>query len=146
MEAESDSNKSSFNWNAGAWIGTQLGSTVWMLAGGISLLFSDPISAFVCLGGFVVFNAFGFYLWRSREKLSTYVALQRLMLAMTATFTLILVVLHRRGTVSTWEMLLGIALPPTLMLMFFVREWAAKRKARSPVQNKSTESTIADGT
>lgn len=129
MDSNASCTKTSFEWNCG-WFGGQFGGSVWMLLGGISFLFWDAISASVCLSGFVVLNAIGFHLWRSREKLPAYDGIQRLLLAMTAVYTLILVVMNRRIWVSTWEMCSGIALPPVMMLMFFLRERVVKQNQR----------------
>jgi hypothetical protein len=68
-------------WNAGGWFGSQLGGTCWLLVGAVVLAPRAPGVAAVWLAGFVVANAIGSWLWRRRDRLRPYPALQLLLLA-----------------------------------------------------------------
>jgi hypothetical protein len=136
MSSEEIVKKSPFIWNRGAWLGGLLGGSGWALVLGIVLLFEDAISAAVCLGGIVAWNAYGLSLWRRRDKLAAYAGLQRLLLALTAFFAIIIVTMNARGiteshtpfgVVPTQMPYRAIALPLIFMLWFFVWQRVVKR-------------------
>ena len=89
--------KSPVVWNAAAWFGAQLGGSAWALTAAVELLFKDAVSAAVCLVSFVALNAYGLYLWRSRDKLTAYGGWQRLLAAFTVFCETIFLVLGARG-------------------------------------------------
>ena len=71
---EAPSSSSSATWNAGAWFGTTLGSTLWLLiAAGVLTPQSGAIAAKV-LACFVVPNAYAAFLWRRRAERSFFAA------------------------------------------------------------------------
>jgi predicted membrane-bound spermidine synthase len=136
MSSEEIVKKSPFVWNGGSWLGALLGGSGWALVLGIVLLFEDAISAAVCLGGFVAWNAYGLSLWRRRDKLAAYAGLQRLLLALTAFSAIITVTVNARGiseshtpfgVVSTEMPYRAIALPLIFMLGFFFFQRVVKR-------------------
>jgi len=145
MNTQEAVKKSAFVWSGGAWWGSQLGGSAWALPLGIVLLFQDIPAALVCLVSFAALNAYGLRLWRSRDKLTAYAGLQRLLLALTAFYAVILVTLNVRGITEAQTALpfqpaptsVGatsahipywpIALPPAAMLLFFLLERAAKK-------------------
>ena len=127
MNAEQRTTKSPFVWSAGAWFGSQIGGSAWALVLAIVLLFRDIPAALVCLGSFAAFNAYGLYLWRSRETLTAYAGIQRLLLAFTVLVTSIIAVVNVRGisesptplgVVPTQMSYRYIALPVVFMLWF----------------------------
>ncbi|MCI0330982.1 MAG: hypothetical protein L0196_08580 [candidate division Zixibacteria bacterium] len=142
MANDKNSAPSAFVWNAGGWFGSQVGSTVWMLILGFVLLSKDALAAWVCFGGFLVLNAWGLYLWRSRERLSVYAGLQRFLAAATVVIALVVVVVNERGAsqppapgalVSTYLPYWVILAAPALMLLFFLREREANRKRTAEI-------------
>jgi hypothetical protein len=126
-----------FSWNAGGWFGSQLGCTLWLLILGVVLLSKDSLAAWLCVGGFVLLNAWGLYLWRSREKLTSYAGMQRFLLATSVIIAMVVVVVNGRGVseppapgalVSTYLPYWAIAVAPGLMLLFYWRERQVKRR------------------
>jgi len=69
-----------FQWNTGAWFGSQLGSTCWMLVGGALYAFCAPLIGVTFLICFAVANAIGTSLWLRRDRLRPYPAIQILLL------------------------------------------------------------------
>ena len=139
MVNDGDNSPSAFSWNAGGWFGSQLGCTLWLLILGVVLLSKDLFAAWVCVGSFVVLNAWGLYLWRGREKLIAYAAMQRFLLATSVIIALVVVVVNSRGVseppapgalVSTYLPYWTIAVAPGLMLIFLWRERQVKRSRK----------------
>ncbi len=139
---------SAFVWNAGAWFGSQCGSSAWLAVMGVYWLGKDPLAAGLCLGGFLLINAWGFYLWARRDKLNAYAALQRLMLVFSVVAAAVIVVVNLRGhseppSEPTWastHLPYGlIALGPALMLVFYMREQSARRRPNdaSPLRGEN---------
>jgi hypothetical protein len=69
-----------FQWSAGGWFGSQLGSTCWMLVGGVWLAVLAPLIGVIWLVCFAVANAVGTALWLRRDRLRPYPAIQILFL------------------------------------------------------------------
>jgi hypothetical protein len=69
-----------FQWNAGGWFGGQIGSTLWMLVGGVPLAIYSATIGITWLTCFAVANAAGTCLWMSRDRLRPYPAYQLLLL------------------------------------------------------------------
>lgn len=137
MAADTSPAPSTFSWNAGGWFGSQVGCTLWLLILGVVLLSKDSFVAWGCVGGFVVLNAWGLYLWRRRDKLKAYAGLQRFLLATSVIIALVVVVANRRGVsepptsgalVSTYLPHWVIAIAPGLMAMFSLLERQVKRR------------------
>ncbi|HEY1785063.1 MAG TPA: hypothetical protein VGG30_05910 [Pirellulales bacterium] len=135
---ETGAAKSPCVWNAGAWFGSQLGGSAWALIAAAELLLKDPVSAAVCLGSFVALNVYGLTVWRSRDTLTAYGGLQRLLAAFTVFCAVIIVVLNARGiaephtpsgAVPTKIPYWYIAAPPGLMLWCFLQQRAARRRS-----------------
>jgi len=136
MATDENASNTAFFWNAGGWFGSQLGCTLWLLILGFVLLSRDSLAGVLCLTSFVALNAWGLFLWRRREHLSAYAGLQRFLLAVSLVIALVVVVLNGRGVpeppvpgnlVSTYLPYWCIAVAPTLMLFFFLRERKVKR-------------------
>ncbi len=69
-----------FQWNLGAWFGSQLGGTAWMLVGAAILAFQAPAAAAAWLACFAVANGLGTWMWQQRDRLRPSPALQLLVL------------------------------------------------------------------
>lgn len=78
----------------------------------------------------------GMYLWRRRERLSAYAGLQGFLAATAVIITVVVVVMNGRGVseppapgalVSTYLPYWVVALPPVLMLLFYLRERKVKQ-------------------
>ena len=131
MEEEKGSVQSAFQWNAGAWFGTQLGCTLWMGVLGLVVLSKNPPAAIVCIVSFLLLNSIGLYIWRRRANLNAYIAIQIFLAAVTMATAVIVVLLNRWGVaepaqagalVSTELPFWAIAVAPALMVMFFFRQ------------------------
>lgn len=93
MATDDRHTRSAFAWNASAWLGTTLGSTMWLfLLGGLFLLRRDALPGGICIASFALLNAWGVYLWRSRRRLSAYAGLQRFFAALSVVVPFIFVV------------------------------------------------------
>lgn len=130
---------SAFAWNAGGWFGTQVGCTLWLLILGFALLPKDSLVAWLCVASFLVLNAWGFYLWRSRGQLTAYSGLQRFLLVGSVIIAAIVILVNDRGLseppvsralVSTYLPYWVILAAPALILLFFWRERRVKRSSR----------------
>jgi hypothetical protein len=69
-----------FQWSTGGWFGSQVGSTCWMVVGGVSLAFYAPLIGVTFLACFAIANAIGTSLWLRRDRLRPYPAIQILLL------------------------------------------------------------------
>ncbi len=139
MASSGNSAPSTFAWNAGGWFGAQVGCTLWLLILGFVLFRKDALAGWTCVASFFVLNAWGLYLWRSRERLSAYAGLQRFLIAASVVIALVVWVVNTRGLsepptpgalVSTYLPYWVIAAAPALMLLFFLRERKVRRGQR----------------
>jgi hypothetical protein len=130
--------RSAFAWYAGGWFGTQFGSTLWMLILGFVLLSRDQLGALACIAGFLILNAWGLYLWRSRTRLTAYAGLQRFLLVASVIIAAVVAAVNLRGLwappapgalVSTYLPYWVILLAPALMLLFY---WRERKAAQGP--------------
>jgi len=88
-------------WNFGGWLGGQLGGSVWMLVAGILSFSEHPFAATTVIVLFALVNLIGTMLWRRRERLSPYAAIQ-ILLPVLGVFGLIAVfVLDQAGIYET---------------------------------------------
>jgi len=118
-------------WNLGGWLGGQLGGSVWMLGAGLLSYPEDPIAAAVVIVLFVLANLVGTLLWRRREWLSAYAAIQMLLPVLGVSGLAAVYVLDRAGvyetiqiggTISARATYAAIVLAVTaLMLIFYFR-------------------------
>lgn len=67
------------SWNPGAWFGSQLGGTLWLAISAGVLMTRSPTLAALVLALFLAVNVVGFFLWRSRSRMSIFAALQILL-------------------------------------------------------------------
>jgi len=139
VASSENSAPSAFEWNAGGWFGAQFGCTLWLLILGFVLFRQDALAGWTCVASFFVLNAWGLYLWRSRERLSAYAGLQRFLIAASVVIALVVWVVNTRGLsepptpgamVSTYLPYWVIAAAPALILLFFLRERKVRRGQR----------------
>lgn len=128
-----------FQWSPHGWFGAQLGATVWMLIAAVVLLpRGTEVTgiAFLCFG---VPNLVGFLLYRRRQRIAPYPALQVLILVIGIATTLFVVYLNQAGLVQELDPRLGYGrwgffLLPLLfgglMVLFHWMERSAVRKRR----------------
>ena len=64
--------RSQFSWNYGGWLGSQLGGTVWLLLGAVSLMPHSRPMGLTWLGCFMFANLIGVVLWRRRHSLKAF--------------------------------------------------------------------------
>lgn len=128
--------RSAFCWYPGGWFGAQLGCTLWLFILGGVLRPKDSLASWLCIGSFVVLNAWGLYLWSRRKILRAYAGLQLFLLGASLVIALIVVVVNSRGLseppaaggwVSTYLPYWVIAVAPVMMLLFFIKERRARR-------------------
>ena len=67
-----------FRWNTGGWFGGQLGATAYLLTIGILVLVDSPQDGLPVLLCGLIPNVFGCYLWRRRDRIKPYPAIQAL--------------------------------------------------------------------
>jgi hypothetical protein len=139
MTTDSSDTRSAFQWNAGGWLGTQIGCTLWLLILGAVLMARDPLAGGLCIGAFAVLNGWGLYLWRSRDRLSAYAGLQRFLMLASVLVAGVVIAVNWRGLselpgpgmpVSTYLPYWVIPAFPALMLYFYWRERQARRGGR----------------
>ena len=63
-------------WNRGAWFGSQIGGTAWMLTAFAAYVWQIPWIGLSFLMGFVSSNALGLWLWRHRSHLRFFRSIQ----------------------------------------------------------------------
>lgn len=86
-----------FQWNAGGWFGGQLGCTLWILVGAATLVLESPgVAAWWALC-FAAANAVGLAMWRRRDRLRPFPAIQGLIAACGLAGLLAVAALHAFG-------------------------------------------------
>ncbi len=118
-------------WNLGGWFGGQLGGTLWILVAAVLSAVRDLETGALVLVTFLIPNIIGTILWRRRDRLSCYIAIQML-LPLVGVFSLLAVyildssnqwlAIQSGGSVSAMStyglIILVVAL---LMLVFYFR-------------------------
>ena len=114
-----------FQWNAGGWFGSQVGSTFWLLLLAIVLVPGFPGVAVIVFVCFVVPNIIGLVLWSRRNRIEPYAAIQYFIAAAGVSSLVAFICWDRsgyfveanrqiQGGVSYWILLIF----PVVMLMF----------------------------
>lgn len=96
-----------FQWNAGAWFGSQLGSTAWMLGTAFVLLPDHVGAGIAAFLGFLASNVFGLVLYRMRNRILPYPALQWLIGIIGVASVAVVVYLNHSGVVDMVDPRLG---------------------------------------
>ncbi len=68
-------------WTAGAWFGSQVGGSCWMLTAFVAYVWQAPWLSVLFLAGFAAANAFGFWLWSNRRRFRFFRSAQWMILA-----------------------------------------------------------------
>jgi len=128
-----------FRWNAGAWFGAQIGSTLWLVVLGAALSIRGDSSAGTAIIALAVAaNGIGLILWEHRDRIRPYPAVQTLLAVAGCAAFVAFALLD--GT-SPWGLACTqagggrppytvILLFPAMMILFALQEHAARRTRR----------------
>ena len=130
-----------FSWNAGGWFGSQIGATAYVTLIGLIVLFDEPRTGLWLFLCGAIPNMIGYALWRRRDRLRPYPAIQLLLMTvfvftavfMTLIFTIISEPLYEKyfhGIRFYHLAILGIF--PAMMASFHRLEML-NRKAHQPI-------------
>ncbi|MDD5678787.1 MAG: hypothetical protein PHW60_12495 [Kiritimatiellae bacterium] len=72
--------KGPFQWNKGGLLGVQIGSTAYTLIIGLIILFDSPTDGIPIVLCGLIPNLLGYFLWKQRDRIEPYVAIQALTL------------------------------------------------------------------
>lgn len=128
-----------FQWNAGGWFGSQVGSTCWLFFVGILHLGKSYLFAGLLLACFVLANAIGTIIWMNRDRVDPYRAIQILLLDVLAFTTLAMVGSDCLGFLGELDprvanprrLYLVLLLFPTLMVYFHFMNGPESRNAET---------------
>lgn len=136
-EPTPDAKRSRFQWNKGAWFGSQIGVSCWLVPFGLLVAPVATDLALVTGGAFLGLNILGFRLWSQRERRRAYIATQLLLAGSSIANAAVILFAQQfneelrkigSGTnVSVEVPLVLIFISPVLMLMFFVQERLSRR-------------------
>lgn len=116
-----------FQWNGGGWFGGQIGGTAWMLVAGVLVLAQGSLLGLAILVCFLIPNVVGVALWRSRDRIRPYPAIQALVVVMGVCSVLTLVAFDVSGRLaayspgSSWSVYWILLVFPTTMMMFHLQ-------------------------
>ena len=145
-----------FHWNAGAWFGSQLGGSCFLLFGAVFLHKADNKTAMIWLIGFIAVQMIGCLLWHQRECRSAYTSLQILLVLQFCVSIIAMVVADLNGQLAKLaaagggngnlrSAYLALLVFPSLMLRFHFQELAARkastaaREANPQLQNSDLD-------
>ena len=126
---------SAFKWSAGGWFGSLIGGTAWMLSG--LLIGPRPMTIRVTLTCWGAPNIVGLLLWRRRERIAPYAAMQYLLATIALFAVLYFLGLNALGRQPVLDARFGerqywlLLLFPALMAWFYFQERAAKNRQKS---------------
>lgn len=137
--------RGAFQWNAGGWFGSSLGSSAWMLILAFVVASkAEFLLASVLFAWFCVINLSAYVLWMHRNRIAPFIGIQSLLLVVAIAIPSAFFAVKHLASLSTatliqipkhtfWIYMIA----PATMALFAFREWAA-RQNRS---DKSTQST-----
>jgi hypothetical protein len=138
-----------FHWNAGAWFGAQLGSTLWLFILGAVLSARDrSTSGTAIIALAVAANGIGLILWEHRDRMRPYPAIEALVATVGCAGFVAFILLD--GT-STWGLAAAqtggsrppypvLLVFPAMMGLFALQEHAARR-----AQRRRGDGSLIDG-
>ncbi|RUL87468.1 hypothetical protein [Tautonia sociabilis] len=124
-----------FQWNGGAWLGSLLGGTAWLLVGAVSLAARAPTAALCWLACFAATNAVGGWLWSRRDRIRPGPAIQALLLTIGLGGLLAFLSLERFAPSAIDSVLEGrrsylvLLIVPALMIWFALLDRQARQEA-----------------
>ena len=117
-------------WSSQGWFGSLLGGTLWMLLAAGTCLARQQRVPWVLLLAFGSSMGLGVWLWRRRDRIAPYPAVQILLAGLTVTATAALLYLR-----SSWgnegQSLLFLGIFPGLMVWFHYLESRSNRSSSS---------------
>lgn len=132
---EKEEVKSAFSWNKFGWFGGQIGATLWLILISIFLLKPDTIFGLCGLVAGLGLNAWGYSLWKSRDTISAYRAIQLFLFPASIIFAIFIILIRNRESIIAlagpdkiqdafpyW----AIGLVPAIMLAVYFRERRAR--------------------
>lgn len=122
-----------FQWNAGAWFGSSLGSSAWMLVTACFLLINgQAILASITATGYVLILSVSVLLWARRQSIHPFSALMTLLGLLAIAFPAVWFVVQSCGSQSVlaamnwpqsrWTTILVLAIVPVHMVWFLILE------------------------
>ena len=129
-----------FQWNAGGWFGSQVGSTVWLFILAYQTVPKSAPAATWLLLCAVAANILGCILWMERDRLAPYLAIQCLVAAigvftllalLVADHFLVLPIIDSRFMTSPRQWFWVICLFPLIMAQFALLEHAASKRNKT---------------
>ena len=115
-----------FPWNAGAWFGSQLGCTLWILLGAISTVSASPRSEVGWLGSFALPNVLDLSLEACRKRIGMHAALRVFLLGLTPLMLASLLVADWSGQLPRRDVYKLLLLIPAISLMLYAEERARR--------------------
>jgi hypothetical protein len=120
-------------WSTGAWFGTQVGCTAWMIAAAVeSIARRAPWAAALFLASFAVITAIGIGLWRRRDRLSPFRALILLVTLCSLGFLATIAGASSLGRPDLLQALSGrgtLLIPLAIVIaQFGYREWSYRKQ------------------
>jgi hypothetical protein len=122
-----------FQWNAGGWFGSSLGSSAWMIVTSCLLLLnSQPMLATVPAIAFAIVATASLLLWSRRDRIYPFSAMMALLGLLAIALPLVWIVVQSYGSPSAlaamnwsesrWPTILVVAIVPALMIWFLLLE------------------------
>ena len=135
-----------FQWNAGRWFGSTLGSSAWMLVASCFLIaHNQPWIATIAASGFLANLIASLVLWNHRDRVSPFPALMAILGFMAFTLPLVWLFVQTYASAesknamnwpaSQWSTVFVLIPVPAIMIWFTYLERLAKLRNQSPRQN-----------
>ena len=128
MSLEIDRKDHRSSWSAGAWFGSQIGSSLWMLILAGLLFGKDTLAASTVLGAFIGAQIWGLVLWSRRDRIEESSALQLFLAGFGQLVALVVIFVNGRHSTDElpyWT----IALVPLLMIVLRLFRRGSSRRA-----------------
>ena len=109
-------------WNAGAWFGSHLGATLWMLIASGILVTHELWLGLTVLAIWCAVNGVCWKLWSSRASLPAYPCHQAMISLVCASCLIVVALVHGNGLWSTLQ--IGGKAPPWSMYLLLVVLWS----------------------
>ncbi|MCP3903239.1 MAG: ABC transporter ATP-binding protein [Planctomycetes bacterium] len=124
-----------FQWNQAGWFGAQIGSSLWLLITAAIMFARDWRLGLLTLACFLAPNIVGTMLWRRRDRIAPYPAIQIMLATLAGAAVLAVVVLHAADHLQYLDPRLGseawylaLLVIPAMMIAFHAMERAGERR------------------